>query len=73
MAYQLEPVVAAIRDSLQGELRDLPFKIGALDRWVVDQDLLMGAAQLRLPDGIYDCEDPTIARLERSRLEDIWV
>jgi hypothetical protein len=73
LAYHLEPVVDGIRDSIQGELRDLPFKIGALDQWVVDQDLLMGSAQLRSLGGIYDCEDPTIAMFERNKLEDIGV
>ncbi|MBN1873695.1 MAG: DUF4037 domain-containing protein [Anaerolineae bacterium] len=65
-AYDLQPVIDALRNSIQGELMSLSFKTGALDQWIVDQDLLMGTAQLKTLQGIYDCEDPVHSLFQRD-------
>lgn len=68
-AYDLQPVIDSIRESIDGELRELSFKVGALDQWITDQDLLMGPAQLKSLRGIYDCDDPMKALFMRDALD----
>ena len=68
--YNLDPVICGIRDSIQGEIATLPTTIGAVDQWVIDEDLLMVPSQLQLLRPVYDCEDPEKVLFDRSRLED---
>jgi hypothetical protein len=65
--YDLGPVVEALRATIDGELRALPFPIGAPDQWIADQDLLMVPSQLRSLAGIYDSEDPVRVLFRRDR------
>lgn len=69
-AYDLEPIIEGVRDSIKGELATLRTTVGALDQWITDQDLLMVPSQLRLLGGIHDCEDPGKEPFHRSKLED---
>jgi hypothetical protein len=57
-AYDLLPVIEAVRETIRGDLRKVPFGIGALDQWVGDQDLLMEPARLKVLKGVYDVGDP---------------
>ena len=68
--YDLDPVICGIRDSIQGELAALPTTIGAVDQWIIDEDLLMVPSQLRLLKAVFDCEDPSRVLFNRSLLED---
>ncbi len=69
--YWLEPIADAVRDTIQGELRDMRTTIGAVDQWVTEQDLLMVPSQLNLLAPLYDCADPFEILFHRDRLEDI--
>lgn len=55
---------------IKGELRELQTKIGAVDQWIGEQDLLMVPSQLQLLAPLYDCEDPHEVLFQRTRLED---
>ncbi len=68
-AYDLQPIIDTLRATIHGELLNLPFKIGAMDQWVGDQDLLMWPVHLRSLAGIYDCEDPVAAIFRRNDFE----
>jgi hypothetical protein len=67
--YNLQPIIDALRETIKGALRDVPCKIGALDQWVSDQDLLMAPAHLRTLATAYDLEDPWSAITKRPREE----
>jgi len=68
--YWLGPVADSVRDTIQGELRDLRTTIGAADQWVTEQDLLMVPSQLTLLAPLYDCDAPFKVLFDRTRLED---
>ena len=68
-AYDLQPVIDALRASITDELRDLSWKAGALDQWIVDQDLLMWPAHLKALRGVYDWRDPVQAIFTRERFD----
>ena len=72
-AYDLGPVIEGVQNSIQGELADLLTTVGALDQWIVDQDLLMAPAQLYELGRVYDLGNPIEALLHRSKLEDIGI
>jgi hypothetical protein len=57
-ARDLQAVVRAIRSTIKGELTMQSTTVGALDQWVMDQDLLMVPRQLRLLAGVYNAPDP---------------
>jgi hypothetical protein len=68
--YDLYPVITAIRKTIKGELVNLKTKIGALDQWIIDEDLLMVPGQLQLFKKVYNCEDPEKIIMNRNKLED---
>ena len=68
--YDLRSVAEGMRASIQGELRDLPTTIGAVDQWVTDQDLTMVPEQLAHLWPLYDCEDPERVVFTRTRPDD---
>jgi hypothetical protein len=65
----LQPIIAALRATLAGELATLAFPIGAVDQWVADQDLRMAPTHLRALAAVYDREEPFAALLSRSQAE----
>jgi hypothetical protein len=56
--YNLEPIIDSVRRSIEGELKGLQTTLGAVDQWIVEQDLLMVPPQLGLLAPLYDCDDP---------------
>ena len=72
-AFDLSVIVAAVRASIEGELATQRTTVGALDRWIAHQDILMVPRQLRLLEKVYDSEDPEVELLQRNRLEDLGV
>ncbi len=68
--FWMGPIADAVRNTIQGELRELRTTLGAVDQWITDQDLIMVPGQLRLLAPLYDCEDPFKILMHRSRLDD---
>jgi len=53
-----------------GPVLEKSIAIGAVNRWISGQDLLMVPSQLQLLKAVYDCEDPKKVLFHRIRLED---
>jgi hypothetical protein len=68
-AYDLEPVIRALRESLQSELRALSCPVGGVDQWLIDQDLLMSPSLLAPLGSVYDWDDPVRALFDRTELD----
>lgn len=62
----LQAVVRAVRSTIKGDLAMQSTTVGALDQWVMDQDLLMVPRQLRLLAGVYNAPDPYEELLRRD-------
>lgn len=68
-AYDLEPVIRSLRESIHGELCEVSFPIGTVDQWLGDQPLLMSPAQLKSLRCIYDWDDPMKVLFDRNEFE----
>lgn len=66
-ARDLPAVVQSVRTTIGGELAMQATTVGALDQWVMDQDLLMVPRQLRLLAGVYNAPDPYEELLGRDK------
>ena len=70
-AYDLGPVIEAVRASIIGPLGETSCTVGAVDQWLTDQDMLMSPAHLRLLGTIYDAPDPLPTRFKREPGEEV--
>lgn len=71
--YDLSPIIEDVRNQITGELRRISFQSGAIDQWVVDQDILMSPRHLRLLKGVYDSSDPEKDILIRMDRHDLFL
>ncbi|NLE46170.1 MAG: DUF4037 domain-containing protein [Chloroflexi bacterium] len=69
-AYDLQIVIDAIWNTIRGELCQTRNRIGALDQWVNDQDVLMSPPHLRALETVYALDDPLHLLRKRNRSED---
>jgi hypothetical protein len=70
-AYDLGPVIEALRASITGPLAVISCTVGAIDQWLTDQDMLMSPDHLRLLCSIYDAPDPLPTRFKRETGEEV--
>lgn len=71
--YNLNPIIKSISNQMNGELRRKPFKNGALDQWITDQNILMSPQHLKLFRSIYDSRDPERENLIRMDRNDYFL
>ena len=58
------------RSSNTDELSDMRTTIGALDQWIVEQDLLLVPEQLGLLAPLFECDDPLNIHFYRGGLHE---
>ena len=71
--YDLTSIIISIKDQIKGDLKTRSFQSGALDQWIIDQDILMSQRHLKLLESIYDSSDPEKENLLRMDRHDFFL